>query len=74
MDNWDATAVRLVVDERHRDDIARGLAAQHLATALGTHPHRARFAAALVALAQWLSPAPSPAPADHAAVPRGPTS
>lgn len=45
---------------RHREDAARGEAAQRLATAVGTRPLRVRVATAALALARRLDPASRP--------------
>jgi hypothetical protein len=56
MEHWDARVVYDLAIARHREDIARGEAAQRRAEALGARPARARLAAALLALAARLDP------------------
>lgn len=71
MEHWNADDLYQIALARHREDVARGEAAQRLTAALGSHLPRARFAATLVALAHRLRPVPSPASADDPTVTPG---
>lgn len=52
MDHWDTTdPYQLVALQLHKERVARGEAAQQLATILGTQPHRASLAVGLLTLA-----------------------
>ena len=66
MDNLHPAIVYQIIIDRHRENVARGEAAQRLDDALGARPVRTRLAGALATLARHLDPAPRTARPDGA--------
>jgi hypothetical protein len=58
MNDWDTTDLyQIVALQLHKERVARGEAAQQLASVLGAQPRRANLAARLLTLAAWIAPA-----------------